>query len=30
MMPAIGNALARVKCLYNPFRDWLEFSRAHP
>jgi hypothetical protein len=30
MMPAIGNALARVKSLYNPFRDWLEFSRAHP
>jgi hypothetical protein len=30
MMPTIGNALARVKSLYNPFRDWLEFSRAHP
>jgi hypothetical protein len=30
MMPAIGNALARVTSLYNPFRDWLQFSRAHP
>jgi hypothetical protein len=26
-MPTIGNALARVKTLYNPFRDWKEFSR---
>lgn len=27
MMPTIGNALARVRTAYNPFRDWQEFSR---
>jgi hypothetical protein len=30
MMPTIGNALARVRTAYNPYRDWLEFSRAAP
>ena len=29
MMPTIVNALARVHTLYNPFRDWKEFSRGH-
>jgi len=30
MMPTIVRALARVRTNYNPFRDWLDYARAHP